>query len=720
MMGELRLPFSEAGFRNEMFAWTDTMEALMKCIQCLAPIIYCCLLPWHSAQAADAFPGEVWETISPSQAGFDVAKLDAIKELAGGDGCIVRKGKMVYSWGDPTQRGDVASACKAVLAHFLLYAINEKQIASVDEPILKFEPRLQDLNAKLDDKDRKITWRHLVNQISCYGSQEPPGTAFDYNDYNFALLFDTLLLKVYGTTWKTVDADVLRPVLTERLQCEDNPTFMAFGVNNRPGRLAISPRDFARFGLLYLTDGNWNGEQLLPAELVTLATTSPLPNSIPRTTGQTADMIPGQRTGGGGGNQTDHKGSYSFMWWTNGVDRNGKRHWPDAPHNTFGAFGHGGRRAMVVLPDQNVIISWNNTKIEGDEAENAALKLLVEACDDSHGDSRATADISPKTGTTILGRSGRHFTINETPTFLTGVSYYAGLGASNQILTQDLDDLQKAGVNWLRVWVTWDAYGENVSALDHGGEAREPSMQRLKNLVAECDRRGLIVDVTMARSKPSPNGPDSPHLPDQESHEQGVRTIISALSGHRNWYLDLANERDVGDSRFVAIDELKQLRQIAREMAPHLLVTASFGGHDLSEKDIRQIIEQVGGDFLAIHRPRHPGTAAETADETRKVINKLDRLGLNVPVHHQEPFRRGYTNWEPTADDFLTDLRGAITGGAAGWCFHNGSTRSTEDGRPRRSFDLRNHRLIEQLDEAEQELLRKLPEILQTSKPTSK
>ena len=44
-------------------------------------------------------------------------------------------------------------------------------------------------------------------------------------------------------------------------------------------------------------------------------------------------MIPGQRTMGSKvipDNQTDHMGSYSWLWWINGVDREGKRHWANA------------------------------------------------------------------------------------------------------------------------------------------------------------------------------------------------------------------------------------------------------------------------------------------------------------------------------------------------------------------------------------------------------
>jgi hypothetical protein len=68
---------------------------------------------------------------------------------------------------------------------------------------------------------------------------------------------------------------------------------------------------------------------------------------------------------------------------------------------------------------------------------------------------------------------------------------------------------------------------------------------------------------------------------------------------------------------------------------------------------------------------------------------------------YQEPFRRGYGKWEPNAADFLTDLAGAVSGGAAGWCFHNGSERQRSGPGRDRSFDLSARRLFEQLDSEE-------------------
>jgi len=329
------------------------------------------------------YPEKEWAVKTPDEVGLDAAKLKAFSDYTGGFGCVVRYGYMAYTWGDASKRNDVASAVKPVYTHFLLKAVEGKRIAGIDDRVAKFEPGLNLLNEALGYKDRKITWRHLCNQISCYGVREWPGDAFDYSDYNMALFFDTLMLKVYGVTFETVDAEVLHPKLTDTLGCQDNPTFMAFGTEGRPGRLAISPRDFARFGLLYLRKGKWKDKQLVSSENVKLAITSPLPLSIPRTEGKSAEMIAGQRSIGGGNNQCDHNNSYSFAWWVNGIGRDGLRNWPDAPNDVFACLGHGGIRAMVVMQGLDLIVSWNDTKIEENKMINHALKLLVDSVTES-------------------------------------------------------------------------------------------------------------------------------------------------------------------------------------------------------------------------------------------------------------------------------------------------------------------------------------------------
>lgn len=307
----------------------------------------------------------------------------------------------------------------------------------------------------------------------------------------------------------------------------------------------------------------------------------------------------------------------------------------------------------------------------------------------------------------ILGVKGTQFTVNGQPTFLLGASYYGGLGAPESFILQDLNDLKLNGFNWIRIWANWGASENNVSAFDADGNAREPFLARLQWLVAECDQRGLLVDVTLSRGD---NGAGQPRLMGLVAHRRAVETVVTALKSHRNWYLDLSNERNVGDKRFTSMDDLKDLRQLVSQLDPDLLVTASHGS-DIEPEELAGYLKTVGVDFITPHRSRDKRSPEQTESTTKDYLIRMRDLGRIVPVLYQEPFRRGYGNWQPVAEDFLTDARGALVGGAAGWCFHNGSGGPKGDDQPR-SFDLRAKRLFEQLDEQEQKAVRGLQNVV--------
>jgi hypothetical protein len=331
-------------------------------------------------------------------------------------------------------------------------------------------------------------------------------------------------------------------------------------------------------------------------------------------------------------------------------------------------------------------LGWQILKILG-------LTLLLHAA----GLSRCTAG-------TVLAIEGSHFVVNGSPCFLLGISYYGGLGASGDFIREDIADARRYGFNWLRVWATWAAFGEDVSAVGVDGRPREPSLGRLKWLVAECDRQGLVVDITLNRGRESPSSPASGWVAGGASHQRAVETLATVLKPHRNWYLDLANEHDVRDIRFVPAAELKALRELVRRLDPARLVTSSFGGHDLVEQELEESVVGIGMDFITPHRPRTAESPRQTEAQTRAALAAMKRFGHPVPVHYQEPFRRGYGDWPPAAADFLMDLHGAIAGGAAGWCLHNGAQDKAPGNQPRRSFDLRDKRLFDQLDSEEQKV----------------
>src|SRR3989344_3835553 len=312
---------------------------------------------------AQVFPGTTWQTKTPAEMGMDVNRLNELRDYVGGNGVVIRDGYLVYSWCSQSQRNDIASAVKPFYSHFLFEAVDSGLLTSIDQRINTFETCVNNINANLNYKDRSITFKQLANQISCYGVRENPGACFDYNDYNMALFFDTLFLRVYGATYSTVDSNVLSQRLGSVLQFQDNPTFLGTGQNFQMGRMNISVRDFARFGLLYMRDGRWNNQQLIRQQDAVMAVTSPLSLSIPRTTAVAAQMCPGQRSIGSTvipDDQTDHRGSYSFAWWVNGIDRDGTRNWPRSPLDTYAALGLGATRSLVVIPSLDIVVAWNN------------------------------------------------------------------------------------------------------------------------------------------------------------------------------------------------------------------------------------------------------------------------------------------------------------------------------------------------------------------------
>ena len=312
----------------------------------------------------------------------------------------------------------------------------------------------------------------------------------------------------------------------------------------------------------------------------------------------------------------------------------------------------------------------------------------------------------------VDGDSGR-FLIDGRPTFLLGASYYGGLALETAEVEKDFAELARLGFNWVRLWCTWGAFGNDVAAVDAHGGPREPFLTRLLDLCRLAERLGLIVDVTFARgispeaaassealraaaAKPWMYSPVVTH----RDHLAAIRTVTVALRPWRNVYIDVANERNIPPELPVTFEEAGEMIRLVHELDGDRLTTVS-SANDIADEEVAGYAITAAVDFLTPHRVRTPESPGHTEERTRRYRRLVADLGRPVPVHHQEPFRRDFTPWQPTAEDFLTDLAGAVRGGAAGWCFHNGFSRRTEDWRPRRSFDLRDGRLFEQLDEVE-------------------
>ena len=279
-----------------------------------------------------------------------------------------------------------------------------------------------------------------------------------------------------------------------------------------------------------------------------------------------------------------------------------------------------------------------------------------------------------------VSSDGRFFTLDAVPTYLSGVSYYgAGSISTPAFRSADLDDMVVGGFNWIRVWASWSYAGLDVSALNPDGSVRQPYMDQLLALVAEADARGIVVDVTISRGAGAPN-PST-----QLEHLAWVQTLATELVGAGNVYIDVANERDVGDARYVSLPEVGELCDAIRAIDPERLCTAS-GGAD-SAAALAPYFADGHVDFVTPHLCRGQGCAAQTVGTVDDYVSWMAQIGRRAPIHLQEPFRLGYsTQYQPTVEDFFRDATGARVAEAAGWCLHNGDNKSAADLRPFRSF----------------------------------
>jgi hypothetical protein len=107
----------------------------------------------------------------------------------------------------------------------------------------------------------------------------------------------------------------------------------------------MSARDLARFGLLFLSNGAWNGEQVIPAEWIAESTAS------------YSDVDGSSGTG------------YGYMWWT--------LEDAFAGHDGFEARGFGGH-TITVIPDLDVVFVHRVDTWAGDRVGYARIRQLLD------------------------------------------------------------------------------------------------------------------------------------------------------------------------------------------------------------------------------------------------------------------------------------------------------------------------------------------------------
>jgi len=253
------------------------------------------------------------------------------------------------------------SVAKSFVSALVGIAIDEGAIGGVDDPITRYLPELQDrgLDAvtvrhlltmssgiRWQTDDELPAWQEVTQftdeglayyypdlrrlALGVWPDGQPAGSQFNYNNYN-PLLLGLILERTTGQPvaeylqeqiWKPLGMEY--PASWSLDSAESGFELMGSGINGR----AI---DFARFGRLFLYQGNWNGTQIIPTAWVA-ASTAPSADDD-RVWRSYADW------------QADD-GYYRYLWW-------GK--WRTDGGYDFMAQGHRGQW-IYVSPQERLII----------------------------------------------------------------------------------------------------------------------------------------------------------------------------------------------------------------------------------------------------------------------------------------------------------------------------------------------------------------------------
>lgn len=325
-----------------------------------------------TAATPDYWPTDGWRSSSPEAQGMSSAQLQAmeahIQQLSWGSLIrsilIVRNGYIVWeSYYDPAygsdQQVNTFSCTKSVTSALIGMALAEGYIAGINETMVSFF--LNRTIANLTIEKEAITLQHLLTMTSGlawdewpYGPnssftymtdsadwaqfvldqpmRDTPGEVWNYNSGGSHLLSMTINQTVNDTTLAFADSHLFSPLGITEYEWETDPQGVVFGGSN----LHLRPRDMAKFGFLYLNNGNWENEEIIPASWVNESTTNYVaPYNDSNTIG------------------------YGYQWWLN------------LPIDTYLAIGYNGQQ-INVSPEHDLVVVFTA------EYEDASFTTIME------------------------------------------------------------------------------------------------------------------------------------------------------------------------------------------------------------------------------------------------------------------------------------------------------------------------------------------------------
>jgi CubicO group peptidase (beta-lactamase class C family) len=344
-----------------------------------------------STAAQGVYPGATWQTATASERSrWSNEKLADARKYSESIGStavmIIQGGKVIDQWGAVDKKLVCYSMRKSLLSAVYGIAVEQGKInpqATLAQLNIDDVPPLtpEEKQAKVVDLLRARSGVYHLVPFETAGmtasrpprGSHPPGTFWYYNNWDFDTA-DAIFEKETGLSLGDAFAkEIAAPTQMQDFSAKD--VFYLKGPESViPGfMVSISARDLARFGLLYLDNGKWNGKQVEPADWVYKSS-------------HTQEMVHAAGFDLGG---------YEYLWW---VDYKGAGlpgvSLPDGTYSARGAGGH----YLLIIPALDLIIvhraanepaSWSVADVTRSSDTNgisarqfgALVKLIVSAYD---------------------------------------------------------------------------------------------------------------------------------------------------------------------------------------------------------------------------------------------------------------------------------------------------------------------------------------------------
>ena len=300
------------------------------------------VLSWtDSAQTSrDYWPTEKWRTSSPRRQGLDAGTLKKMDAFVRSDlpqtssVLVVRHGYVVferYYEGDATRSRSMWNETQSVMSALIGIAIDKGYLAGVEQGLLELLP--DSVTDQTNPAASKVTLRHLLTLSDGIATQEldfyfeprrlteqfraEPGESFFYNNLSPQVLSVIITKRTGLKAAEFAQEHLLKPLgITSAFWATD------WGYTRGGFGMSLSTHDMARFGYLYLNNGRWEGQQIIPEQWVADSTR------------------PQIRTGC----RDESWGTYGYLWWPHSF----------GGHSGYLAAGAGGQ-LIVVLPHLDLV-----------------------------------------------------------------------------------------------------------------------------------------------------------------------------------------------------------------------------------------------------------------------------------------------------------------------------------------------------------------------------